>query len=71
MGVSWIRSGQVIPQLYGNFPMQPPAMPDGYRWSLGLLYLVWAIVVFGVLLPACRWYAAKKGRHSGGWMQYI
>jgi uncharacterized membrane protein len=71
MLVSVIRTGRVIPQLVGNFPLQPPPMPEGYRWSLGLLYLVWAIVVAGVLYPACRWYAAAKARRPGGWMQYI
>ena len=71
MIVSVLRSGAVIPQLVGNFPLMPPAMPDGYRWSLGLLYLVWAIVISCVLYPACRWYAAAKARRPGGWMQYI
>jgi len=71
MIVSVIRSGRVIPELVGNFPLMPPEMPEGYQWSLGLLYLVWAIVVFGVLYPACRWYAAAKARKPGGWMQYL
>jgi uncharacterized membrane protein len=71
MGVSVLRTGSVIPQLVGNFPMRPPPMPDGYRWSLGLLYFVWAIVVCGVLYPACRWYAARKATSPGGWMQYV
>ena len=71
MIVSVLRSGAVIPQLVGNFPLMPPAMPDGYRWSLGLLYLVWAIVISCVLYPACRWYAGAKARRPGGWMQYI
>jgi uncharacterized membrane protein len=71
MIVSVIRSGQVIPQLVGNFPLMPPPMPDGYRWSLGLLYLVWAIVTGGVLYPACRWYAVAKARRPDSWMRYI
>ncbi len=71
MIVSVIRSGSVLPQLIGNFPLMPPAMPEGYRWSLWLLYLVWALVVAAVLYPACRWYAAAKAKQPGGWMQYI
>jgi hypothetical protein len=71
MVVALIRSGAVIPELVGNFPLIPPKMPDGYRWQLWLLYLVWAIVVFGVLYPACWWYARRKAQKPGGWMQYI
>lgn len=71
MVVSTVRTGSVVPQLVGNFPMAPPQMPDGYRWSLPLLYLVWAIIIVGVLYPACRWYAGLKARKPGGWLQYI
>jgi hypothetical protein len=34
-------------------------VPPGYRWSLGLLYLVTAIVVI-LLYFACRWFARVK-----------
>ena len=71
MVVSAIRTGGVVPQLVGNYPLAPPQMPDGYRWSLPLLYFVWAIVVFAVLYPSCRWYAAVKKRRPGGWLQYL
>jgi len=71
MLVSLLRSGTAIPELIGNFPMFPPTMPDGYRWSLGLLYLVWALVVFVVLYPACRWYGALKARAPRPWMRFI
>ncbi len=42
--VSLIRTGRIDPWLFGNHPMAPPPVPDGYRWSLPLLYLVFAIV---------------------------
>jgi uncharacterized membrane protein len=71
MLVSLARSGTVIPQLVGNFPFRPPQMPDGYRWSLALLYLIWALVVCGVLYPACRWYAARKASRPLWWMPYL
>src|SRR5262249_53247424 len=32
--VSLIRTGQIDPWLFGNFPLAPPPVPDGYRWSL-------------------------------------
>ena len=56
IAISLIRTGAVTPWLFGNHPLEPPEPPDGYRWSLTLLYLVTAICV-GVLYVACRWYA--------------
>ncbi len=55
--VSLIRTGAVTPWLFSNHPMDPGRLPDGYLWSLPLLYLVWAIVVVILYFP-CRWYAA-------------
>ena len=59
--VSLIRTGGIDPWLFGNHPMAPPPVPDGYRWSLALLYLVFAIVVALLYWP-CRWYANLKAR---------
>ena len=59
IAVSMIRTGTVTPWLFGNHPLEPPEPPDGYRWSLTLLYLVTAICV-GVLYIACRWYADRR-----------
>jgi hypothetical protein len=42
--------------------MIPPA-PEGYVWSLGLLYLVTAIVVLVLYFP-CRWFAGVKRRRK-------
>ena len=56
IAISLIRTGAVTPWLFGNHPLEPPEPPDGYRWSLTLLYLVTAVCV-GVLFVACRWYA--------------
>lgn len=55
IAISLIRTGAVTPWLFGNHPLEPPEPPDGYRWSLTLLYLVTVICV-GVLYVACRWY---------------
>ena len=33
--VSLVREGRVNPWLFGNHPMAPPPVPDGYTWSLG------------------------------------
>ena len=59
IAISLMRTGAVTPWLFGNHPMEPPEPPDGYRWSLTLLYLVTAICVGG-LYVACRWYADRR-----------
>ena len=59
MAISLIRTGAVTPWLFGNHPLEPPEPPDGYRWSLTLLYLVTAVCV-GLLFVACRWYAERR-----------
>ncbi|MFI5309767.1 MAG: DUF1624 domain-containing protein [Gemmatimonadales bacterium] len=68
--VSLIREGSVNPWLFGNHPMQPPPLPEGYRWSLSLLYLVFFICVAVLYFP-CRWYAKEKARRPGSWMRFI
>ncbi len=65
IAVSVIRTGAVSPWLFGNHPLAPGPAPDGYRWSLGLLYLVWLIAVV-MLYGASSWYA--KRRASLGWV---
>jgi len=52
--------------------MANPPAPDGYTWSLGLLYLVWASAIVMLYFP-CRWYADLKARRSdlGGWLKYL
>src|SRR5688572_19619859 len=59
IAVSIVRTGAVTPWLFGNHPLEPPEPPDGYRWSLTLLYLVTAVCV-GMLYAACRWYADRR-----------
>jgi len=70
--VSVIRLGAVSPWLFTNHPMANPPAPEGYTWSLGLLYLVWASAIVMLYFP-CRWYADLKARRSdlGGWLKYL
>ncbi|MFN8652103.1 MAG: heparan-alpha-glucosaminide N-acetyltransferase domain-containing protein [Gemmatimonadales bacterium] len=70
LGVSRLREGAVNPWLFGNHPMFIPPAPDGYTWSLGLLYLVWLIAVVLLYFP-CRWYADYKQRVKVGWVSYL
>lgn len=68
--VSWARQGRVSPWLFANHPMGNPPPPEGYAWSLGLLYLVWAVAIV-ILYFACRWFAELKARRTEAWLSYL
>jgi len=71
LAVSLVRLGTVSPWLFTNHPMANPPAPEGYTWSLGLLYLVWAVVILLLYFP-CRWYASLKARRTDWpWLKYI
>lgn len=57
--VSLIREGRLDPWLCTNHPVAPGPVPTGYTWSLGLLYLVYAVCLILLYFP-CRWFAEKK-----------
>jgi uncharacterized membrane protein len=65
LAVSLVREGRIDPWLFGNHPMMPPPVPDGYTWSLPLLYLVFVVVVAILYMP-CRWFARAKARSRHG-----
>jgi uncharacterized membrane protein len=68
--VSLIREGAVNPWLFSNFPSAPAPVPPGYRWSLALLYLVFAVAIALLYVP-CRWYAATRARDRTGLLRYL
>jgi uncharacterized membrane protein len=68
--VSAVRLGQVSPWLFANHPMGNPPPPEGYTWSLPLLYLVFAVAV-ALLYRPCRWYADLKVRRRDWWLRYL
>ena len=68
--VARIRLGVVAPWLFADHPMGAPPAPDGYAWSLPLLYLIWAVTI-ALLYPACRWFAALKTRRGDAWLRYL
>lgn len=70
MIVSKIREGHVNPWLFGNHPYAPPDLPPGYRWSLGLLYLVWASCLVALYFPSA-WYAKLRATKRYPWLSYI
>lgn len=68
--VSLVRTGSVTPWLFGNHPAMIGPAPDGYTWSLGLLYLVTAVAVTILYFPS-RWYAGRRLRGARTWMRYL
>jgi uncharacterized membrane protein len=70
IGVSLVRTGGVEPWLFENHPMWMSPVPDGYRWSLWLLYAVTAVAV-AILYLACRWYARVKRQSRHPLLRFI
>ena len=68
--VSKMRLGEVSPWLFANHPMGNPPAPEGYTWSLPLLYLVWAIAVAPLYL-ASRWFAEVKATRRSSCLSYL
>jgi uncharacterized membrane protein len=68
--VSKVRLGAVDPWLFTNHPMANPPAPQGYRWSLPLLYAIWAIALV-ILYFACRWFARLKAQREDWWLRYL
>ncbi len=70
LAVSQIRLGEVSPWLFTNHPMGSPPPPEGYAWSLPLLYLMWLVAVLLLYFP-CRWFAGLKARRKDEWLSYL
>ncbi|HXG96795.1 MAG TPA: heparan-alpha-glucosaminide N-acetyltransferase domain-containing protein [Gemmatimonadales bacterium] len=69
--VSKLRTGSVDEWLFTNHPMGNPPAPDGYTWSLALLYLVWAVAIVILYVPS-RWYSDLKARRTDlRWLRFI
>jgi uncharacterized membrane protein len=68
LAVNAIVNGGPHQDWYGSAPFTQ--VPPESRWSLGLLYLVFAIDV-AVLYAACQWYARRKAESPAPWMRYI
>ena len=68
--ISLVRTPQHTGWLIANHPVMPPDVPPGYQWSLGLLYLVTALVVVALYFP-CRWYARVRTERPRAWMRYV
>jgi uncharacterized membrane protein len=63
---AWAFVFQPVPSMGGP----AAAFPAEFGYSLGVAYLVWALVVAG-LYPVCRWFAAVKARRRDWWLSYL
>ena len=68
LAVMYLKFGSVDSSWYATAPFA--SVPDDKRWSLGLLYLVFALVVVALYFPS-RWYARQKAARKAAWMSYI
>lgn len=69
--ISLVRSPDATGWLFLNHPLRIPPAPDGYMWSLPLLYGVTMLAVVILYFP-CRWYDGFKRRQRGHWFtRYI
>jgi uncharacterized membrane protein len=68
--LSWARQDGGIGWLIGNHPVAVGPSPEGYRWGLGRLYLVWLLVVVALYGP-CRWFAVLRARRPGSVLKYL
>jgi uncharacterized membrane protein len=66
--VTLVRERQVHPEWYASAPFT--SVPPDHRWSLWLLYVVFALVVVA-LYPVCRWFDRVKAQRESGWRRYI
>lgn len=67
--VSLFQEGHINPWLFANHPVAPP-FPPPYRWSLGLLYAVYAVCVVILYFP-CKWFADLRARRRSPWLSYL
>ena len=65
-----MREGHADPWLFTNHPTMNPGAPNGYIWSLPLLYGVF-VVMIAVLYFPCRWYAGVKARNRGSLLRFL
>lgn len=68
--ISLVRTPEATWWLFENHPLRIPPAPDGYRYSLPMLYAVTTGVVIALYVP-CRWYAALKARRRDTWLSYL
>ena len=70
IAVDIVRRSGPDPWLFENHPAMPPPPPEGYMWSLWLLYAI-TILAVGILYFPCRWMAARKQAGGASWLRWV
>jgi len=70
LAISLVRTPAATAWLFHDHPLRPGPVPDGYMWSLGLLYVVTALVVVVLYFP-CHRFAELKARRAHPWLSYL
>jgi uncharacterized membrane protein len=65
--ISLVRTPDATWWLFLNHPLRIPPAPEGYMYSLPMLYAVTVLVVIALYFP-CRWYAERKVRQPRTWV---
>jgi hypothetical protein len=69
LAFSFLRYGEAA-WLFGTDWMFRTGLPDGYGYSLPVVYLIW-LATIAALYPACRWFATLKERRQEVWLSYL
>lgn len=68
--ISLVRTPGSTGWLFENHPLRVPPAPEGYTYSLPLLYAVWFAVVIALHFPT-RWFAQWPARRTSRWLKYF
>jgi uncharacterized membrane protein len=68
--LSAVRHDGGMAWLIGNHPVGIDSPPEGYRWNLGRLYLVWVLIVVALYYP-CRWFAGLRARKPASVLRFL
>jgi uncharacterized membrane protein len=68
--ISLVRTPAATAWLFQDHPLRPGPVPEGYMWSLPLLYAVTAFAVTVLYFP-CRWFAEQKRTRKDAWLSYL
>ncbi len=67
VGFDYVRYGRSPFLSEAFYAVDPRTLPEGYGYSLPVVYLVWLGVVL-LLYPVCRWFVDVKRRRREAWL---